>query len=262
MTTIEEIHNEFDGAVETLLEISNERQRIAESLEVPKEEKEHLDGLFLKEMGFGKSVLAKKVEEFNSVTSDLKNQKRKGVEISNSINDLVSRYQDIFPHHKFILYSQVIKICEKYNLYLAPAGYYKGDIPSKNIEEMKNFPYDRATDEKLIPSLSEDKPVCEQIFDNSGSFGYGGVKNYICAPLNEFDMSGNTQVEREIYGKSRRDNVKMGEFKMIKRPKPMPKDPIILLPVKAKELNELGFIVVTKWGLEASDPGLIVGANN
>ena len=178
MNTIEQIHSDFDTAVETLLEISNQRQQIAESLEVPQEEKDHADGLFLKEMWFGNAALAKKIEEFNNLTDSVKSQKRHGVEVSKSINSLVQKYQTLFPFHKFILYSQVIQICEKYNLYLSPSDFYKGEIPARNIQEMRDFPYDRAEEVKLTMNLS--RPVCEQINGER----YEKTRNYICGPFN------------------------------------------------------------------------------
>ena len=260
MTTIEKIHSDFDTGVEILKEISDERQRKGDAIEVPQEEKDYNDGVYLKKLGFGKTALAQKVDEFNTLSADAKRKKSSNFKISESIREVVQFYQGTFPFHKFILYSQVINICEKYNLYLSPAPFYNGEIPQKNIEEMKNFPYEKWASEHSSKEarLSSQKPICEQI---TSSMRSGPVKMYICAPLNEFDMTGNTSVGREIYEKTDRDKSGVREFKLPKR-EILPKDPIILLPVQVDPLRELGFIVVTKWGEEANDPALQVGINN
>lgn len=261
MTTIEQIHSDFDTAVETLIEISDERQRKGDAIEIPQEEKDYQDGVYLKQLGFEKTALAKKVDEFNNLTADVKRKKSSNFKISESIKQVVQFYQDTFPFHKFILYSQVIKICEKYNLYLSPAQFYNGEIPQKNIGEMRNFPFkkwDMTEYDNRRVRLNPQKPICEQITASKNS---GLAKMYICAPLNEFDMEGNTSVGREIYQKGSRDKMGILEFKLPKREK-LPKDPIILLPVKVEPLMEIGFIVVTKWGEEANDPSLQVGINN
>ena len=263
MTTIEQIHNEFDTAVETLVKISKDRQEIADSIEIPQEEKDYQDGVWLKELGFEKTELARKVDEFNDMSSTAKHKKRQSSEISTNINETVLQYQTIFPFHKFILYSQVIKICEKYNLYFGPAQFYQGNIPKKNIEEMKNFPYEKWDEREfndLHQGFSLSKPVCETAA--SGGERHGNARHYICAPLNEFVQDGNTTVGKEIYKKAGRDSIAIKDFKMPKKVK-LPKDPIILMPVRTSKIKgEVGFIVVTKWGEEANDPGLAVGLNN
>ena len=261
MTTIEQIHSDFDTAVEILTEISDERQRKANAIEIPQEEKDYQDGVYLKNLGFEKTELAKKVDKFNSFASEVKQKKNSNFKISDSIREVVQFYQNIFLFHKFILYSQVIKICEKYNLYLSPAQFYNGEIPQKNIEEMKNFPLEKWNGniyESRRASMNLSKPICEQI---PSSMKSGPARMYICAPLNEFDMEGNTSVGREIYQKGNRDKAGILEFKLPKKEK-LPKDPIILLPVQVSPLMELGFIVVTKWGEEANDLALQVGINN
>jgi len=258
-TTIEQIHEEFDTAAEKLVTISQERQRIAESIEVPQEETDYEDGKFLKSMGFSNSVLAKKATEFETGKSLITSDKQRNSEISKKIDKVVQNYQTLFPFHKFILYSQVIKICEKYNLYLAPAKYFKGEIPLKNIEEMKKFPWGDAKENGMV-KLSSSQGVFEQA--QSSHALDEGVSNYICAPLNDFNKDGSTTVGREIFNKPRIEKeVNIKNFKYV-RPVKAPKDPIILVPVKAGPLNEVGFIVVTKWGLEANDAGLQVGINN
>ena len=255
-TTTEKIHEEFDTAAEKLVAISQERERIAESTKIPQEETDYEDGKFLKSMGFSNSVLAKKAAEFETSKNLVTSDKTQNVEIAKKINTVVQKYHTLFPFHKFILYSQVIKICEKYNLYLAPAKFFQGEIPAKNIEEMKNFPWDNLKDQKF--GLSNSEPVFNQI----NTTKYNSISNYICAPLNDFNKERATTVGREIFEKPQIEKeIGLRTFKY-ERPIKQPKDPIILVPVTVSPLDEIGFIVVTKWGIEANDTELQVGLNN
>jgi len=257
-TTIEQIHEEFDTAAEKLIAISKERQKIAESIEIPQEETDYEDGKFLKSLGFSNSVLAKKVAEFETGKNLITSDKTRNFEISKKIDLTVRKYQALFPFHKFILYSQVIKICEKYNLYLSPAMFFKGQIPVKNIEEMKKFPWDKYKHKAVSRSLYPNSPVFKQI---KGSGTYINSSNYICAPLNDFNIEDATTIGREIFERPEIEKeVNIHNFRY-ERPKKQPKDPIILVPVKV-DLDEIGFIVVTKWGIEANDSKLQVGLNN
>jgi hypothetical protein len=256
MKTIEKIHADFDNAEAILKEISQEREAAATALTVPQEDKEHEDGKFLQSIGFNNTTLAKKVKDFNDLSSTVSKQKKRGIEVSNNISETVKIYQDIFPFHKFILYSQVIQICEKYNLCLGPASFFKGEIPQKNIDELKQFPFEKWKEEHTDKMLyfAIEKAICEQPNGTDSK----AISNYICAPKNEFDMEGKAMVGREIYDKTRRDSLETTKLPKIER---LPKDPIVLLPVKTK-IGEPGFIVVTKWGIEADDVGLQVGINN
>jgi len=266
MTTIEQIHAEFDTAVDKLVQISEERQKAAESTVIPKEEQDYEDGKFLESIGFSNTSLAKKANEFDQSLSRITSSKEQNIEISKKIDEVVRKYQSAFPFHKFILYSQVLKICEKYNLHLAPSVYYKGDIPKKNIEEMKNFPWNRLQkddkhgNQKFSIFLDHRYPIFTQ---NKGYTGYTSLNsNYICAPLNEFNLEGTSIIGKEIFEEFREStDAKIKNFKY-RKPVKLPKDPIILVPVNSKPLLEPGFLVVTKWGPEAEDPSLVVPQNN
>jgi len=125
---------------------------------------------------------------------------------------------------------------------------------------MKDFPYEKWSDRQYNfcwLDLETDSPICVQA--NKTCYPSSKISNYICAPLSDFSLIGTSRVGREIFEESRKDAFKLRKVKL---PKLAPRDPIILMPVKASELNEVGFIVVTKWGIESNDTELQVGINN
>lgn len=257
MNTIEKIHNGFDTAADTLVAISTKKKEMAESMTAPEPDAEYEDGLMLAKLGFTNVEKASRAREFDNLKSSTERTKRTIENQGEAIDKVVTFYQEKFPHHKFILYSQVLKICEKYNIILAPASFYKGDIPQKNIEDMKNFPLKRYEELTTVPQLYSSSPICAQDLIIS-RFSSNSIYSYICAPLNEFDTKGTSRVGYELFKEEQR-GINPRNFKWHER---APKDPIVLLPVLAKELNEFGFLVLTKWGLEANDESLVVGANN
>lgn len=263
MNRIEMIHRDFDTAVETLVKIADEKQKSASQLNEPKPQSDYEDGKFLESIGFVNTVKAIKAKDFDSGKGKIVNVKTASAKESKAIMNIIQKYQTIFPFHKFILYSQVINICEKYNLFLAPVEMYKGDIPSKNIEELKNFDFKTYKSSGCVPNIDGNEPICAQALQiNKYNTEY--IKMYICAPRAEFIVGKNTLcIGKELYNDHNASEHSLKHpFKFKAQLKPAPKDPIVLIPVQAFELGQIGFIVNTKWGLEANDPALQVGINN
>lgn len=273
-TIVELIHEDFDVAVENLIAISEGIRQKNESIQLPEKDQDFETGVFLTSLGFTNTPKAKSVEVLRETENQLKNQKFRNEKICSSINSVVSRYQATFPFHKFILLSQVLKICEKYNLYLSPAPFFKGEIPDKNIQELKNFPYEKYLTYDIFVSATSTKPISYQSMNDNFRFSsqfrnvaynekgkdyISYITSYICAPKEDFDLKNKNIIGREIY-----EDEEIGKsFFSIPKPEKAPKDPIILFPVCVRELpNECGFIVVTKWGLEAEDSRLVVPKNN
>lgn len=231
------IHNEFDTAGDKLLAEANEV--LNGNYDIEKGER-------LQRLGFTNSKAAVDAD----TVKKMKIEKKKQAET-------VEYFRTFYPNNKFITEGLVKKICEKYNLVFGGINYYKGDVPEKNIAEIENF--------KL---REEDKDDC---FDyKSTSLGQlGGIDNYtaglsrerymmhqiymqqalmqpqyeatpngekkqqpfkICAPESDFDM---------------RYMVRSGHKIELHIP-----DPIVLQPVKN------GYLIVSKWGLEAEDAAL------
>jgi hypothetical protein len=238
-TIIEKIHNEFDTAGEKLLAEANEV--LNGNYDIEKGER-------LQRIGFTNSRAAIDAD----TVKKMKVEKKKQAET-------VEYFRTFYPNNKFITEELVKIICEKYNLVFGGINYYKGDVPEKNLTEIENF--------KL---REEDKDDCYDYYDYSQGLGnmsgisalqslgqsdidrmyerammqaqrpiYKGTPNgkkeqkgfKICAPENDFDM---------------RYMVRSGHKIELHIP-----DPVVLQPVKG------GYLVVSKWGIEAEDASLV-----
>src|SRR5687767_11267955 len=115
---IAEIHNDFDTASERLLQ---EAKEIIGSKDTGKADR-------LRQLGFTKSLPVKETEEM-----------RKTQMKSKWLAERVAYFSQWYPHNKFITEEAVEAICNKYGLFFADAGYFKGDVPEKNLREMEQF---------------------------------------------------------------------------------------------------------------------------
>ncbi|HTI12486.1 MAG TPA: hypothetical protein VL832_28130 [Puia sp.] len=212
-SVIREIHQEFDTASEKLLREAKDILARPNGLSMANR---------LRGLGFGKS------EGVAAVQNDAK--------IVESAA-LAEKYAARYPGYKFITLAQVEKICAKYNLVCGQSEDYKGDIPEKNVREIESF---RVDESDIELSLFDHFTFAIDLTRCMPNFGFEGLprpqldvepakkpsyKFKICAPEKDFDMA---------------QSKKQGFFLV-------PKDPIVLSQVKG------GFLVVTKWGLEASD---------
>ncbi|MCK9416616.1 hypothetical protein M0Q97_08175 [Candidatus Dojkabacteria bacterium] len=244
--TIEKIHSSVDSAVDRLKEISTIYLKQSEE---PTEEvySDKIDKL--KDLGFNNVREVREYDSKKSIYSKEIHKKSFLKNKANAINEDVSYYSKIYPFHKFIYYSQLIPICEKYGLVLGSVEFYNADIPKKNSEEIINFEYDKCN-KKL--SLNNIAPL----FNQSNNYADDRIKKlYICAPKQDF-VKDLTQIGIEVY-KGSYTKISLKSYL-----EPKPKDPIVLLPVKSSLVNQIGFIVISKWGLEADDIDLMVGNNN
>lgn len=226
--TIEKIHNEFDTAGEKLL---------AEAKQILSREDDTSKGDRLKSLGFAKCAAVE-------TASKIKLEKAQSQETA----ELVQYYQQWYPNYKFITESIVKQICEKYGLVCGEVGMYKGDVPEKNISEIESF---KLRDEDKIKQTNFDDyrdNMLRNALMNQRSLGFSGFYQTtyspdppsqiterliqpiftICAPEKDFDMKYMSKIG----------------YKLIP-------DPIVLQPVKG------GYLIVSKWGLEASDEGLV-----
>jgi hypothetical protein len=210
---IAEIHSEFDSASEKLLQE-------AKDIIIKDNDK----GDRLARLGFSS---AKPVKENEDV--------RKAQRDSRYVSERVSYFNQWYPHNKFITEEAVEKICGKYGLVCASANFYKGDVPEKNLVEMEQFVL-RKEDEviDLMSGFVESFRSRllgfhgEEFMSYASNEGRSTRRSFkICAPEKDFDTSRLT---------------KQGHKMELSIP-----DPIVLQPVKG------GYLIVTKWGLEASD---------
>lgn len=136
--------------------------------------------------------------------------------------EIVLYYKKHYPKHKFITEEVVDDICKKYNLVYGSTEFYKGFVPYENAKDMSAF---------FRVVRKKDIPVVKQ---RSGFFSLPVHRSladclFIAAPEKDFDKN-----KADIRG-----------FRAVKK---TPPDPIVLFTVNH------GFLVVTAWGDEASDP--------
>lgn len=223
---IAEIHSDFDSASERLLK---------EAKDIVAQDAGKGDRL--RSLGFNNALPVKESDDVRKAQYEIK-----------QLAERVSYFNQWYPHNKFITEESVKKICEKYGLVFADAQYYKGDVPEKNLREMEQFVL-----------RNED-----MVNDSFGSFvgnirsrmmgidwGYGfilprGSWNESPLPSYEYEEPKATEPSFKICAPEKDFDTSMLSRQGHKLELNIP-DPIVLQPVKG------GYLIVTKWGLEASD---------
>lgn len=258
-----EIHNEFDTAADRLLEHANLILTEAKSLDITKISR-------LKSLGF---IREKNVSELDPLI--------KKAELSKEQIDLLFYYKREYPLHKFITDEQVKEICFKYGLVCGDVSRFEGFVPEKNLREIERFKLKEADKKKywFIDQSGTFYYLKDSDFTETGLsyckknmfylVGTAGENIYmyplltkdcldryrhlrdirlfpivaeeallkICAPLKDMDTEGL--------------QLKDG-YKLIKH---IP-DPVVLQPVYG------GYLILTAWGDEASDPLVVNEINN
>ncbi len=231
---IEQIHDEFNTAGDKLLAEAKEVLSKAVDGDLDKIQK-------LKAAGFQQAAQVQEVEK-------LQKDKREAEEVAKLVQDYSFRY----PNNKFITEEMVSTICKKYNLVQGNVSLYKGFVPKKNVEEIANFNlrledyyYSKRYKHSAYPRWeSISQKDYEQgiessynkttdgilMYDPSHTYDYSTHKDSfsICAPIKDMDTT----------------NMHLNGYKLEKH---VP-DPVVLQPVKG------GYLIVTAWGDEQSDP--------
>lgn len=232
---VKEIHTEFDTSAERMLDEALEIIKVGYSQE--KEDR-------LAKLGFARSKQA--------VAAD------KAAELK----ERITHYKQAYPAHKFVTEEVVKQICEKYNLLLGGVSSFIGEVPEKNLVEMEAFKVKKDDYEKSNGWVWEDL-LSRSWFNSSDPFEStfkprraGGRSDrmmaYEMAFAAEYRKKENEQFETKPEFKicaPETDFNTVGQKK--EGHKLVPEDPIVLCPVKG------GYLVVTKWGLEASDSSVI-----
>lgn len=235
---IAEIHNSFDTASEKLL--NDAKAILAGSYDIEKGER-------LKKIGF---VSAKKAVEASTIISE----KQRNEELAK----LIEYYQMHYPNNKFITEAKTKEICQKYGLLCAETTYYISDVPEKNLTEIENFKL-RQEDMveykcywyKLVGNLNFGYYSGHMEKVDKSSWGYlipGIIGHFVNQPE---DVSACYEAEQLKICASVKDfdtkNMRIEDGYKLELNLP---DPIVLQPVKG------GYLVVSKWGLEAEDADL------
>lgn len=255
--TVQEIHNEFFTAGDILL---MESERILNECE----QFDKTKALILKDLGFTSTNEAKNLIEVQTKEAKAENTAH-----------LVTEYRVRYPKYKFITEEIVGKICLKYSLVCGDVSLFKGFVPKKNLEQIQMFKKEMPLNNiaKCTPytSLHPNEPVsfinldtlekgksigfkytytgkngAYLLFQNDNT-GYGNIGNgisgniqvvglQICAPLKDMDTKG----------------MNLNGYTLEKH---IP-DPVVLQPIEG------GYLIVTAWGDEASDPLVVNELNN
>lgn len=269
-----QIHKEFKTASEKLLQEANTILQNIGEVNVDKVER-------LKRLGF------RQVQEV--IEKDKKIIQKK---LTEKQIKLVKYYNEHYPLNNFITEDQVKHICEKYKLVFTNISRYKGFVPEKNLREIENFKLkdnekNSITVDAIMYGLrkptvqitlkdfeikrnahaleychifkKENNNIYEYAFqsdngidfygsDSKNLFGLAHFGNLrfklekqslkICAPIKDIDTTG----------------LELSEgYKLINKPI---KNPVVLQPVHG------GYLLLTAWGDEASDPILVNALNN
>ncbi len=254
---IEEIHQSFDTEVEKLLAEAN----VSHSLET---DKQHLIDKCarLKSLGFINTKEVKQAEGELSRLEALKVENAKKSELIAAIN----HFQQKYPHYKFITEDSVKKICAKYGLIYGSIGQYIGAVPDSNLRTMEAFKIDEKDEcrfsavyyrgwqsetldkmqyynvepakESPKPAIDKDEYMRNLMWasiaqSNSTVERKGKCGLEIAAPLSDFNTQGMELKKFEL-----KDKIEIP-------------DPVVLQPVHFA--GQKHYLIVTAWGLEASD---------
>lgn len=267
-----EIHHEFETAADKLLEEAKSIIQEAATKDVDKVSR-------LEKLGF---------KQVNQVTQ-LKPLLQKA-ELSKEQIELLKYYRQEYPFNKFITEEQVKIICHKYNLVCGDVSRFTGFVPEKNLREIERFKlkereanillcketrgekrtfilenaeigtnfhspsfehiYIKEQERSRYAKAAFQRAVGDEVFyanDDNNLFNIGfRPENFIiesnslkiCAPVKDMDISGLELTDG---------------YKLEKKHIP---DPVVLQLVKG------GYLILTAWGDEASDPFVVNEINN
>lgn len=255
--SIQEIHNAFNNEGEKLLV---EAKKILSGLVITEKEQDLSNRLG--RMGFWSSKI---VTEVAKKQDEIKKKKE--------VAELITKYNTYYPQSRFIDEAGVKRLCEKYNLLQGDIRNYIGSVPEENLVHIENFKvrkedqvYQRNVTFISFDSVPKEITYIEYMTElrahelrefsvsndrrkaigveintdfpvettwKSGFRGHTYAYNVlfnpltICAPKKDFTLGIRDKVEG---------------YKIVTIP-----DPIVLHKVQG------GYLIVTAWGLEASD---------
>lgn len=245
---IEEIHESFFTEVDKLLADA----KIAKSLDTDKQ------GLIdkcarLKSLGFTNT---KEVKEAQTEIYRLYELKKEN-EIKKTLMEAIQYFSFKYPNYKFITEESVKKICQKYGLIYGEIRNYLGTVPDKNLAQMEQFKIDE---------------IDELFFYEEMFWGFGGLRSMGRKYITRIEYDSYHQKRQEGHPDYRLSvtcaiapleiaapikdfNMEGMEIKDFKISKIEIHDPVVLKPVIFKK--EKFYLIVTAWGIEASDANVI-----
>jgi len=247
---IEEIHESFYTEVDKLLASA----KILNCLDTDKNDLiEKCERL--KSLGFKNTTEIKEAEAELNRLEKLSNENQSKKTLTEAINYFSFKY----PNYKFITEESVKKICEKYNLIYGAIDRYIGSVPDKNLKHIEDFKVNKNDEcflyEKKIfgfgmremsmqknlitfdehknrKDIENDHYKRNMLHDHRVRVINMKLPLEIAAPLKDFNM----------------DEMEVKDFKLSKIEIP---DPVVLKPVLFN--GKKHYLIVTAWGIEASD---------
>lgn len=229
---IEQIHREFFAASEKIVE---DAKGIINNLPETNSSKAER----LRVMGF---------HQTQEVVKD--SEKKQAEQAAQKAMETALYFTHHYPLYRYIDDAAIDRICKKYNLVFGENIRYKGFIPEKNLKEIEAFKikeedcfyahswtsyitYEKMLSENSYEEFKEQHKPREHGF----SLAYLGNRIerietlFICAPLKDMDVT----------------KAKLEGNRIIEYP-----DPIVLRRVRGG-----GYLIITAWGDEASDPEVV-----
>jgi len=223
------VHNEFKEAEDKILR---------ETMDIIKNTKLNYEKpIRLFQLGF---------EEVPEVKKHKKEEER--LTEAEQTQDYILKYRKKYPLWKFITEKEINKICKKYGLYFGEVSIYRGFVPERNLKEIEQFKIDMNDAIGIYEQLDVSRwgtmlvelysQTQTQTEEKKQKKELVLMKDHlkICAPLKDFVLKGTKIKGREII-------------------KPVP-DPVVLYAVNG------GYLIITSWGTEASDPLILNEINN
>lgn len=236
---VERIHRDFAESINVAERSLNDKiEMFSEVAPV-----DNVGAMELGALGFSSS---KTVVEFKTKKSEFL-RKHGTVEEMKTLKDCLAQFHRLMPNYRLIYFAQIMDICEKYNLFMAPASEFVSAVPLKNIEDIKNF---RAATKIAFELHKTEKPHTYSPFQIE-------VNYMVCAGEKDFKQGGHK------IGRLLNYNPELGKPKFQLEFKPAPPDPIVLSKVTFQQPNGNGYpglvrelqfyAVVTAWGEEAKE---------
>lgn len=247
---VEEIHESFFTEVDNLLADA----KIAKSLDTDKKDLIEKCNR-LKSLGF---VNTREVKEATDELNRLQRLEKEN-EAKQSLIAAINYFSFKYPNYKFITEDSVKRICQKYGLVYGEISRYLGTVPDKNLVQMEQFKIDEDDELYLFTSTIERFGGRRTMMRSSwetremyNKYNETRVEQYnypseireicqlapleIAAPLKDFNMKG----------------LEVNDFKISKIEIP---DPVVLKPVIFN--RQKFYLIVTAWGIEASDSEVV-----
>jgi hypothetical protein len=260
---IQEIHNKVDWLAELfnqpLAEIDQVKQKINDLEATP------IVNHIVRKQKIGFGITEKEKEESDRIEALIKEQNWELINLEIRSQELarLQEIRDKYPLRKFVLRSDVEKLCEKYQLALGYTIHYKGELPEKNMREIEN--YKPTEDDLKIFKVTEGSwsSFKESFVIESGNelekrikpkkykTGSDMLNDIYYAQIRGVSYVSPYTTEKEevksfIIACPAQDLTQtINEVKVTHIP-----DPIVFAPTGA----EFIFQIVSKWGLEANDP--------